>query len=129
MTRCETFGCVSPGLQMYHLTPNDTAWLCAKCVNDRKQGLADPKEVLRQSLQSLRACTTSAVIERDSDIPAIPDSKDVLMQEFLAAGRSLELTERDLVVLLYKVVWDPCTTPLSGYPGEKLKAGGAGETL
>ncbi len=81
MTRGETFGCVNLGLQMYHLTPNDTAWLCAKCVNDRKQGLADPK--------------------------------DVLMQEFLEAGRSLELTERDLVVLLYKGVWDPCNTPLS----------------
>ncbi len=128
MKRCETFGCLNLDPQMHHLTPNDTAWLCAKCVKE-KQGLADPKEILRRSLESLRACATSAAIARESAIAPITDPKDALMQEFLETGRSIGLTERDLVVLLYKGIWDPCTTPLGSGPSEELKTGGAGETL
>ena len=42
------------------------------------------------------------LIEEDATWPPVEDFKDVLMQEFMAMGTYLKLTERDMMLLLFK---------------------------
>jgi len=47
----------------------------------------------------------------------------------MTTNKSLELTERDLVMLLYKDMGNPYTTPLSDNPDKELKTEKINETL
>ena len=68
----------------------------------KKELLADPKEVIRENLRFLREYARRLLMEEDDALVAIEDFKDVLMQEFLTVGKSLKLTERDMMVLLFR---------------------------
>ncbi len=46
------------------------------------------------------------LVEEDESLTPIEDFKDVLMQEFLAMGTYLQLTERDMMVLVFKDILD-----------------------
>ena len=74
----------------------------------KKELLADPKEVIRENLRFLREYARRLLMEEDDALVAIEDFKDVLMQEFLAVGKSLKLTERDMMVLLFRGILDKC---------------------
>lgn len=75
----------------------------------KEELLGDPKEVIREYLKFLREYARRLLLEEDDSLAAIEDCKDVLMQEFLAAGKSLKLTERDLMVLLFRGILDKCS--------------------
>ena len=75
----------------------------------RIESLADPKEVIRDNLKFLREYARRLLIEEDDSLVSLEDFKDVLMEEFLVIGKSLNLTERDLAVLLLRGILDKCT--------------------
>ena len=68
--------------------------------------LADPKSVMQENLSFLREYAKRLLLEEDDTLATIEDFKDVLMQELLAVGRALRLTERDLAVLLFRGILD-----------------------
>ena len=35
--KCETFGCLNIGLQMYQVAPGTNVWLCAKCIKEMEK--------------------------------------------------------------------------------------------
>ena len=72
----------------------------------RNQGVASPKEVMGESLKFLRECARRALVEKDDTVILTQDLKEARMREFMAIGNSFELTERDMVVLLYKSIFD-----------------------
>lgn len=74
----------------------------------KEELLADPKEVIREDLKFLREYARRLLLEEDDALVAIEDFKDILMQEFLAVGKSLKLTERDMMVLLFRGILDKC---------------------
>jgi hypothetical protein len=78
----------------------------------KKELLADPKEVIRENLRFLREYARRLLMEEDDALVAIEDFKDVLMQEFLTVGKSLKLTERDMMVLLFRGILDKCAWAL-----------------
>ena len=71
-----------------------------------KQNLTSPKDVMRKHLPFLRKCARLAIVERDDSILLIEDIKETKMRDFMAAGKSLNFTDRDLIVHLYKSIWD-----------------------
>ncbi len=67
--------------------------------------LVSPKEIMMQDLDSLRRYVTSIFV-RQSGLTGIDErEKERLMGEFLAVGGALDLTERDLVMLLYRGIF------------------------
>jgi hypothetical protein len=76
----------------------------------RIESLADPKEVIRDNLKFLREYAKRLLIEEDDSLVPMEDFKDVLMQEFLVIGRYLQLTERDMAVLLFRGILDRCVS-------------------
>jgi hypothetical protein len=68
--------------------------------------LIDPKEVMRENLKFLREYARRLLLEEDDSLSPIEDFKEVLMAEFLALGKSLKLTERDMTVLLFRGLLD-----------------------
>lgn len=66
--------------------------------------LINPKEVLLENLKFLREYARRLLVEDDDSLVSIEDFKDVLMSEYLTVGAKLGLTERDLMVLLFKAV-------------------------
>jgi hypothetical protein len=68
--------------------------------------LIDPKEVMRENLKFLREYARRLLLEEDDSLSPIEDFKEALMAEFLALGKSLKLTERDMTVLLFRGLLD-----------------------
>lgn len=75
---------------------------------NRTETLADPREVIREDLKFLREYARRLLVEEDDSLVPIEDFKDVLMNEFLALGESMKLTERDMMVLLFRGILDRC---------------------
>ena len=51
------------------------------------------------------------LIEEDETMTPVEDFKDVLMQEYLAMGTYLKLTERDMMLLIFKGHFEPRHSP------------------
>ena len=68
----------------------------------------DLKHEMRQNLQFLREFARRAMVEGDTSLSALEDVKEAIVDEVWKAGAALGLTERDLVVLLYKGVLPQC---------------------
>jgi hypothetical protein len=74
----------------------------------RPEALTNPKEIMRENLKFLREYARRLLTEEDDSLSPMEDFKDILMKEFLAVGKSLKLTERDLMVLLFRGILDKC---------------------
>lgn len=70
------------------------------------KNLTTPREILQENLVFLREYAKLLLVEEDESLTPIEDFKDVLMQEFLAMGTYLQLTERDMMVLVFKDILD-----------------------
>ena len=70
--------------------------------------LSDPKEVILQNLKFLGEYARRLLVGDDDSLVPIEDFKDVLMKEYLAVGDTLCLTERDLMMLVFKNILDQC---------------------
>jgi hypothetical protein len=46
------------------------------------------------------------IVEGDDALTPIEDVKDVLAQEFIILGRSFQLTDRDLALLMFRGIWE-----------------------
>ena len=68
----------------------------------RKEALNNPKEVMRENLEFLREYARRVLVDDDDTLTAIEDFKDALMGEYLSVGRDFQLTDRDLVVLIFR---------------------------
>ncbi|MBM3942795.1 MAG: hypothetical protein FJ316_07730 [SAR202 cluster bacterium] len=66
----------------------------------------DPKEVMRQNLTFLREYARRVVVEGDDALLPIEEVKDALAQEFMTLGQSFHLTERDLVMMMFRDIWN-----------------------
>ena len=64
--------------------------------------LISPKEIMQENLVFLREYARLMLIEEDETLTPVEDFKDVLMQEFMAMGTYLKLTERDMMLLIFK---------------------------
>ena len=60
------------------------------------------KEIMQENLVFLREYARLLLIEEDETLTPVEDFKDVLMQEFMAMGTYLKLTERDMMLLIFK---------------------------
>lgn len=77
----------------------------------RANPLTDPKDVILENLKFLREYARRLLVEDDDSLVPIEDFKDVLMTEYLTTGTTLGLTERDLMVLVFKNVLDQHVWP------------------
>ncbi len=68
----------------------------------KADALTDPKDVIRENLKFLREYAKRLLAENDDSLVPIEDFKEVLMKEYLAVGASMGLTERDLMVLMFR---------------------------
>ena len=68
----------------------------------RKEALENPREVMRENLEFLKEYARRVLVEDDDTLTPIEDFKDALMGEYLAVGQSFNLTERDLIVLIFR---------------------------
>ena len=68
----------------------------------RKEALENPREVMKENLEFLREYARRVLVEDDDTLTPIEDFKDALMSEYLAVGQSFNLTERDLIVLIFR---------------------------
>ncbi len=64
--------------------------------------LISPKEIMQENLVFLREYARLLLIEEDETLTPVEDFKDVLMQEYRAMGTYLKLTERDMMLLIFK---------------------------
>ena len=64
--------------------------------------LIRPQEIMQENLVFLREYARLLLIEEDETLTPVEDFKDVLMQEFMAMGTYLKLTERDMMLLIFK---------------------------
>ena len=64
--------------------------------------LISPQEIMQENLVFLREYARLLLIEEDETLTPVEDFKDVLMQEFLAMGTYSKLTERDMMLLIFK---------------------------
>ena len=64
--------------------------------------LISPQEIMQENLVFLREYARLLLIEEDETLTPVEDFKDVLMQEILAMGTYLKLTERDMLLLIFK---------------------------
>ncbi len=64
--------------------------------------LISPKEIMQENLVFLREYARLLLVEEDETLTPVEDFKDVLMQEFMAMGTYLKLTERDMMLLIFK---------------------------
>jgi hypothetical protein len=69
---------------------------------DKADTLINPRDVIRENLKFLREYARRLLVEDDDSLASIEDFKNVLMDEYLAVGASLNLSQRDLMVLLFK---------------------------
>jgi hypothetical protein len=59
---------------------------------------------MRQNLIFLREYAKRVIVDGDESVTALEDVKEALIEEVWRVGKSYQLTERDMTVLLYKVV-------------------------
>ena len=64
--------------------------------------LISPQEIMQENLVFLREYARLLLIEEDETMTPVEDFKDVLMEECLAMGTYLKLTERDMMLLIFK---------------------------
>lgn len=64
--------------------------------------LISPQEIMQENLVFLREYARLLLIEENETLTPVEDFKDVLMQEILAMGTYLKLTERDMMLLIFK---------------------------
>jgi hypothetical protein len=64
----------------------------------------DPKKVMQQNLAFLREYARRVIVGEDDSLSPLEDIKEALVQEVWQTGQAFRLTERDLVLLLYKGV-------------------------
>jgi hypothetical protein len=57
---------------------------------------------MRENLEFLREYARRVLVDDDDTLTAIEDFKDALMDEYLSVGRDFQLTDRDLVVLIFR---------------------------
>ena len=76
--------------------------------NSSVELLTDHREVIRENLKFLREYARRLLVEEDDSLSPMEDFKEALMSEFLALGKALKLTERDMMVLLFRGVLDRC---------------------
>ncbi len=62
----------------------------------------DPKKAMRQNLAFLKEYANRVILEGDTSLSPLTDVKDALIRDFWNCGSAFNLTERDLVVLLYR---------------------------
>ena len=65
----------------------------------------NPKQALRDNMAFLREYAKRVIVEKDESLTPLGDVKTALVQDVWKAGRSVGLTERDLVVLIYQGVF------------------------
>ena len=65
----------------------------------------NPKQALRDNMVFLREYAKRVIVEKDESLTPLGDVKTALVQDVWNAGRSVGLTERDLVVLIYQGVF------------------------
>lgn len=75
-------------------------------INSDIKNLSTHREILQENLVFLREYAKLLLVEEDESLTPIEDFKDVLMQEFLAMGTYLQLTERDMMMLVFKDILD-----------------------
>ena len=75
-------------------------------INSDIKNLSTPREISQENLVFLREYAKLLLVEEDESLTPIEDFKDVLMQEFLAMGTYLQLTERDMMMLVFKDILD-----------------------
>ncbi len=68
----------------------------------------DPKKALRQNLTFLREYAKRVIVAGDDSLTPLEDIKDALIQEVWKSGETFGLTQRDLVLLLYKGILPEC---------------------
>ena len=68
--------------------------------------LTNPKEVVRENLKFLREYARRLLVDDDDSLVSIADFKDILMEEYLAVGKTLGLTGRDMMVMLFRDILD-----------------------
>ncbi|HEU0022604.1 MAG TPA: hypothetical protein VFR55_13165 [Dehalococcoidia bacterium] len=68
----------------------------------------DPRKSLRQNLTFLREYAKRVIVEGDDSLTPLEDVKDALVQEVWKTGKSFNLTDRDVAMLLYKGVLPEC---------------------
>lgn len=75
-------------------------------LTNSEQSVASPKDIMRENLEFLKKYARRSLLDKDDTLILFEDIKEVRMQAFLAAGKSLDLTDRDLIVLLFESMWD-----------------------
>jgi len=73
---------------------------------DKLQTRSGTREKLEGNRLVLREYARRAIVERDRSLAMLQDLMGGLMRDYLRQGESLRLTQRDLVVLLYRGVLD-----------------------
>jgi hypothetical protein len=75
----------------------------------KERSIGDLKERILEDLAFLRGYARQTILQANppTDIKYLYIRED-LIGEFMALGRSFALTERDLVVLLYRELFDKC---------------------
>lgn len=68
----------------------------------------DPKHNMRQNVSFLREYAKRVIVEGDRSLTALEDVREALVEEVWKTAESFQLTERDLVMLLYKDVLPRC---------------------
>lgn len=68
--------------------------------------LVNSRDVIRENLKFLREYARRLLVEDDDSLASIEDFKNVLMEEYMTVGAALRLSERDLMVLLFKSILD-----------------------
>jgi hypothetical protein len=68
--------------------------------------LVNSRDVIRENLKFLREYARRLLVEADDSLASIEDFKNVLMDEYMTVGAALRLSERDLMVLLFKNILD-----------------------
>jgi len=66
----------------------------------------DPRKLMLQHRKILRGYAIRVLLTENPLSPAKEANKARRMEEFLAIGRSFQLTERELVSLLYKELFE-----------------------
>lgn len=62
----------------------------------------DPKQAMRQNMAFLREYARRVILEGDDTLTPLEDVKEALISEIWDLGKAFRLTERDLMVLLYR---------------------------
>lgn len=64
--------------------------------------LVDPKDLMAQHPAALRDYARRVMVHGENLSPEEEGDKDRRMEEFLTAGRSFRLTDREMVSLIYR---------------------------